>query len=184
MRSIGPNDKKISDLTSATLPLTDSDWVPIVQAGSTKKFVPTRRVPFEYLLFHGGVTGVYTLTPLTAGTVEPANAPMARVLADLSQASQVRLAIGQRIVGAGGTTCAARLQWSTSAQSTWNDVAATGGGSDVSLQGGTANVIRAGSWTNLAAGAQIDDCYLRLVIVTTGTVTTAPTLSWASAMFR
>src|SRR3982750_773531 len=56
-----------------------------------------RFIPFEYLIFHAGTTGIYTLTPLTAGTVEPANAPMARFLADLAQASQMKLVIGQRI---------------------------------------------------------------------------------------
>jgi hypothetical protein len=140
--------------------------------------------PFEYLLFHGGVSGVYTLTPLTAGTVEPANAPMARGLVDLDNATQMRLVIGQRIVGAGGTTCTARLQYATNGatQTTWADAQNTGTG--VSLQGGTANVVREGGWVDLVTGAKAASTYIRLAIVTTGTVTTAPTLSWAEVLFR
>lgn len=141
-------------------------------------------VPFEYLIFHAGTTGVYTLTPLTAGTVEPANAPMARFLADLSQASQMRLVIGQRIIGAGGTSCAARLQYATNGatQTAWADANNTGTG--LNLLTGTANTVRDSGWVDLVSGAKADSTYLRLGIVTVGTVTTAPTLSWAAALFR
>lgn len=141
-------------------------------------------VPMEFLIFHLGATAVYTLTPLTAGTVEPANAPMARFLADLDQAAQMNLVIGQRIIGAGGTSCAARLQYATNGatQTTWADANNTGTG--ISLLTGTANTVRASGWVDLAAGAKTSSAYLRLGIVTVGTVTTAPTLSWAAAMFR
>jgi hypothetical protein len=141
----------------------------------------------EYLIFHLGATGVYTLTPLTAGTVEPANAPMARLfVGDATYADQFRLAIGQRIVGAGGTSCNAQLQYATNGatQTTWADAAATANAGNVSLQAGAANVVRVGAWADLAAGAKIADLYTRLAIVTVGTVTTAPTISWAAALFR
>lgn len=144
-------------------------------------------VSFEYLIFHAGTTGVYTLTPLTAGTVEPANAPMARVFVpDATYVSQFRIAIGQRIVGAGGTTCNAQLQYATNGatQTSWADAANSAGAGNVSLQGGTANIIRTGSWADLASAAKIADLYCRFAIVTTGTVTTAPTISWAAVMFR
>lgn len=141
-------------------------------------------VPFEYLIFHMGATAVYTLTPLTAGTVEPANAPMARFYADLAQASQINLAVGQRIIGGGGTSCFARIQYATNGatQTTWADANNTGSGLD--LRTGTANTVRTTGWVDLVSGAKIDTNYLRFVIVTVGTVTTAPTLSWAAALFR
>lgn len=142
---------------------------------------------YEYLIFHLGATAVYTLTPLTAGTVEPANAPMARFFAgNLDAALEMRLVIGQRIVGAGGTSCNAQLQYATNGatQTAWADAAATGGAGNVSLQGGAANVMRVGAWTPLAAGAKAADMYARLAIITVGTVTTAPTISWAAALFR
>lgn len=140
--------------------------------------------PFEYVLFHGGTTGVYTLTPLTAGTVEPANAPMARGLVDLDNATQMRLVIGQRIIGAGGTSCAARLQYASTgaAQSGWTDANATGTG--ISLLTGTANTVRESGWVDLVTGAKAASTYIRLAFVTVGTVTTAPTLSWAEVLFR
>lgn len=141
-------------------------------------------VPFEFLIFHLGATGVYTLTPLTAGTVEPANAPMARFLADLDQATQMRLAIGQRINAVGGTSCDARLQYATNGatQTAWADANNTGTG--LTLVGGTANTVKATGWIDLVSGAKTTSAYLRLGIVTVGTVTTAPTISWAAAMFR
>jgi hypothetical protein len=140
--------------------------------------------PFEYLLFHGGVTGVYTLTPLTAGTVEPANAPAFRGLVDLDAATQMRLVVGQRIIGAGGTTCTARLQYATNGatQTSWAD--AQNSGTGINLQTGTANTVRDGGWVDLVTGAKAVSTYIRLAIVTTGTVTTAPTLSWAEVLFR
>lgn len=179
----------ISTLTAASAAALANE-LPINEAGSPKKVTLTqiaallKPVPAQYLLFHGGTTGVYTLTPLTAGTVEPANVPMSRILPDLSKATQMRLVIGQRIMGAGGTTCAARLQYATNGatQTAWADANATGTG--LSLQGGTANTVRDGGWVNLATGAKIDSCYMRLAIVTTGTVTTAPTLSFAEVEFR
>lgn len=141
-------------------------------------------VPMEFLIFHLGATAVYTLTPLTAGTVEPANAPMARFLADLDQAAQMNLVIGQRIIGAGGTSCDARLQYATNGatQTAWAD--AQNSGTGLALRTGTANTVRATGWVDLVSGAKAATTYLRLGIVTVGTVTTAPTISWAAAMFR
>ena len=144
-------------------------------------------VAFEYLIFHAGTTGVYTLTPLTAGTVEPANVPMARLLVpDATYVTQFRLAIGQRIIGAGGTSCNAQLQYATNGatQSTWADAANTANAGNLNLSTGTANTVRVGSWADLASGAKISDLYCRFAIVTVGTVTTAPTISWAAAFFR
>jgi len=139
-------------------------------------------VPFPVTLFHAG-TGAYTLTPLTAGTVEP-TAPMTRCLIDLSAATQMRLNIGQKVLALGSTSCAARLQYATNGatQSAWADAHASGTG--VSLMGGTANTLKDGGWVNLASGAIADSVYLRLAIVTVGTASTAPTLAFADVLFR
>lgn len=182
-------DTKISALTAASAAALANE-LPINEAGASKKITLTqiaallKPTPVQYLLFHGGTTGVYTLTPLTAGTVEPANAPMSRILVDLSKATQMRLVIGQRIIGVGGTTCAARLQYSTNGatQTAWADANNTGTGLD--LKTGTANTVHDGGWVDLVTGAKIASCYMRLAIVTTGTVTTAPTLSFAEVEFQ
>lgn len=133
----------------------------------------TPAAPAQYLLFHPGTTA-YVLSPLTAGTVEPGNQVSARTLVDLANAKQIRITVGQRIVGAGGTSCDMKVQYATdgATQSTWADASAA----SVSLQGGTANIMRSSGWVNLVPGAQINNCYLRLVTVIVGTVTTAP--SW------
>lgn len=138
----------------------------------------------QYFMFFHFAAAAYTLTPLTAGTVEPVAAPLARVMADLGRATQMRLVIGQKIIGAGGTTSEARVQYATNGatQTTWADANASGSG--INLQTGTANTLRESGWVNLVAGARIDGAYLRWVIVTTGTVTTAPTFAKAEVYFR
>ena len=144
-------------------------------------------VSFEYLIFHLGASAVYTLTPLTAGTVEPLTVPMARLfVGDATYISQFRVAIGQRAIGAGGTTCNAQFQYSTNGatQSTWADAANTSGAGNLNLQTGTASTVRVGAWADLASAAKIADLYARFAIVTTGTVTTAPTISWAAVLFK
>lgn len=139
--------------------------------------------PFEYLLFHGGTTGIFTVST-SAGTNEPGNAPMARGLVDLDNASQMRLVIGQRVIGSGGTSCAARLQYATNGatQTSWADANNTGTG--LNLLTGTANTVRDAGWVDLVSGAKAASTYMRLVIVTVGTLSTAPTLSWAEVLFR
>lgn len=182
-------DTKISALTAVTVAALTNELA-VNEAGTSKKVTLAQiealfmMIPVQYLLFHGGTTGVYTLTPLTAATTEPANVPMSRILADLSTATQMRLIIGQRALGVGGTTCTARLQYATNGatQTAWADAQNTGTG--VSLIGGTANLVRESGWVNLVTGAKIDTCYMRLAIVTTGTVTTAPTISFAEVEFR
>lgn len=141
----------------------------------------------EYLIFHNGATAVYTLTPLTAGTVEPANAPMARLLVgDATYADEFRLVVGQRVIGAGGTSCNAQMQYATNGatQSAWADMAATANAGNLDLRTGTANTARPGAWASLHASARIADLYARFAIVTVGTITTAPTISWAALLLR
>ena len=163
---------------------TSGDAVTHVVTAASLAAAQDGHAPVQYLMFHAGTTGTYTLSPLTAGGVEPANAPMSRICVDLSSATQMRLIVGRRVVGAGGTTCEARVQYATNGatQTAWADANNTGTG--VSLQGGTANILLAGAWVDLVAGAKTDSCYMRFNITTTGTVTTAPTLSFAEVEFR
>ncbi len=182
----GGTGTKVSALPIGTT-LAGTEQIPIVQGGVSKSITVAdirRFIPVEYLLFHAGVTGTYTLTPLTAATTEPSNAPMARILADLSAATQMRLIIGQRVNGAGATSCQARLQYATNGatQTTWTDAQNTGTGIDVIT--GIANTVKTSGWVDLIAGAKIDTNYMRLVFVTVGTLTTAPTVSWAAVSFR
>jgi len=163
---------------------TSGDAVTHVITAAAMAAAQNGHAPVQYLIFHAGVTGTYTLTPLTVATTEPANTPMARIVPDLSSATQMRIVIGQRAVGAGGTSCDVRIQYSTNGvtQTTWADAQNTGTG--ISVQGGTANLLRNSGWVDLVAGAKTDSCYMRLVFVTVGTVTTAPTLSKAEVQFR
>lgn len=139
-------------------------------------------MPFPVTMLHMG-TANYTLSPLTAGTVEPSS-PASRMLMDLSTATQFRLAVGQRVIGVGATSCDLRLQYASNGatQSTWVDANATGTG--VSLMGGTVPNIREGGWVNLNAAAIADSMYLRAAIVTVGTLTTAPQFSFVDVLFR
>jgi len=163
---------------------TSGDAVTHVVTAASMAAAQNGHAPVQYEVFPSGSTSIWTLTPLTAGTVESVNLPATRILADLSGATQMRLIIGQRVIGAGGTTCAARLQYATNGatQTTWADANNTGTG--ISLLTGTANTLRDAGWVDLVAGARIDSCYLRFVVVTTGTVTTAPTISKAEVTFR
>lgn len=141
-------------------------------------------IPFEHLIFHGGISG-NTAAITAAGTVELPTAPMARLLTDLSLASQMRLILGLKattVLGSGGAQFV-RLRYSTNGatQTTWANCENTGSG--VSMVG-TANAIKDGGWVDLVSGAKINDCYLQLAMVTTATITTGGTLSWAAVLFR
>jgi hypothetical protein len=137
-------------------------------------------IPFQVTIFHAGTSGNSTAVT-AAGTAELATVPMARSLVDLSSARQMRLICGQKVLGAGGTSQYLQLQYSTD-QTTWAAAHASGNGID--LRTGTANTVHDAGWVNLVAGAQVDNCFLRLVLVTTGTMTTGATISWADALFK
>lgn len=139
-------------------------------------------VPFQVTLFHGGSTGVYT-APTAATSAEAGTAPMSRAFIDLSQGRQMRFVVGMRTLGVGYTTALLRPQFSTD-QTTWVELAATTTTGDLSMMGGTANIVRNTAWVNLAVASQVDNLYLRLLNVSTGTGTTAATVSWADLLFR
>jgi hypothetical protein len=135
-------------------------------------------IPFHCTMFHMG-TSAFT-APTAIATTE-LTVPMSRILVDLSQATQCRLVVGQKVLSTAGTGTI-RLQYATNGatQTTWAD--ADGGG--ISMLGGTANTIKESGWVSLVAGAQIDNCYLRLVTAITATITTAAQYSFADVMFR
>lgn len=138
-------------------------------------------VPFQMTMFHMG-SGTFT-APTAIGTVEVAAAPMGRALVDLSQATQMRLVVGQKVLSTAGTG-SIQLQYSTNGatQTAW--AAADGASGLVSMLGGTANTIKESGWVNLAAGAKIDNCYLRVVTVITAAVSPAATYSFVDVLFR
>lgn len=138
-------------------------------------------VPYQVTLFHGGAAGVYT-APLAATNAEAATAPMSRAMIDLSQASQFRFVVGMRTAGVGYTTALLRPQFSTD-QTTWAELAATAAQGDVSVLAG-ANQVNAAAWASIAAAAKVDNVFLRLLFVSTGTGTTAASVSWADLLFR
>lgn len=141
-------------------------------------------IPFQLTLFHGGSTGTYTAPTAATALTELPNAPMSRAYIDLDRASQARFLIGQRVLGLGYTTAILKLQYSTAAQSTWTDLASTANAGDLSLMGGTANTVKVTPWFTVAAGALVVDSVLRVVIVTTGTGTTAATVSFADVLLK
>lgn len=140
-------------------------------------------VPMEILMFHAGVSANTTATT-AAGTLELPTAPMSRHLTDLTYATQMRLVVGIKVIGAGGTSQDLRVQYSTNGatQTTWADLNASGTG--LNAKTGTANTVVTAGWVNIAAGAIANDVYLRLATVTVGTMTTGATFSWAAVLFK
>lgn len=156
---------------------------PVGLVGGTNWLDDHTHVPFGYTAIHGGPTA--STTAITAaGTAEIGTAPASRFLTDLSAATQMKLVVGQRIIGAGGTSAHLRLQYATNGatQTTWADANASGTGLDLRVAG--ANVVKTTGWVDLASGAKVDDVYLRIAQVTVGTLTTGPTLSWVDVLFR
>lgn len=188
MRAVGPNDVKIQDLASATTPIADADIVPVLQSNVLKKVARSalvRAIPIQVTVFHNGISGVYT-APTAATNAEVATIPMGRILQDLTNVSQARLVVGMRTLGVGYTTAVLRMQYATNGltQSAWAELASTSATGDVSLMGGTASIIRASSWFDIASGAKIADAVSRLSIITTGTGTTAATVSFVDLLLR
>ena len=140
-------------------------------------------VPFSITLGHGGTSGTFTTGTAVVSNSEQGTAPALRCMVDLSQASQARLVIGQRVLAATFTTAFLRLQYSTD-QSSWVELASVSGAGDVSLLGGSTNRIRSSSWFDIAAGAKSDNIYLRLVFTSTGSTGTAATYSFVDVLLK
>lgn len=180
---------KPSDFPAVTTP-AGTDIIPTIQSGVDKRYSLAQlglavRVPVSHTMFHGGATGIYT-TPTAASNIEVPTVPMSRILTDLNNVTQARLVIGVRAVGAGYTTAVFRPRYATNnlTQSAWADLAATSNAGDLSIVGGTASAIRATSWFNIAAGAIGSDEVIRLDFVSTGTGTTAATISFVDLLLR
>lgn len=189
MKPVGPNDKSVPNLDAATTPIADSDLALVYQGNVLKKTARSnlvRSIPIQMTMFHGGPTTNYTAPTAATTNGELATVPMARLLQDMQNATQARLVVGQRALGVGYTTAVLRAQVATNGltQSTWVELAATASGGDVSLMGGTASIIRASAWFNIAAGAKIADAVLRVVFNSTGTGTTAATVSFVDLLVR
>jgi hypothetical protein len=143
-------------------------------------------VPFSIELILGQNTA---LTPAaasaTVGTELHATAKSCRNKLDLSQARQARL-VGMVIATGNAAAAAYKLSYATAEASTWSSgtgVADAGPSLVVGSNGGGAGVMHDSGWVNLAAGAQIDNCFLTLLVgVALGT--TAPTVGFITCFFR
>lgn len=131
--------------------------------------------PFERTLIAGTTAA---LTPAAAsaasGTELYATSKVTRLKEDLQYATQVRLVA---LVVANGNVAGGsyKLQYKTADASTWS------GGTDVGCEvvvgstGGGTGLLHDSGWVTLPAGAQVDPCYLA-VVVGTALGTTAPTV--------
>jgi hypothetical protein len=140
--------------------------------------------PFDYLMYHGASTGTMSGPTAATGGTELINAPQTRLLADLAVATQMRINVGIRVLGAGGTSAHLQVQYSTNGatQTTWANAHNTGSGCDI--RAGVANTLLTSGWVDLVAGAKADTTYLRAAWVVVGTLTTAPTVASIRAQFR
>ena len=135
-------------------------------------------VPFSVEMIIGQNTALTPAAASAAANVElHATAKSCRNKVDLSQATQARLVA--MVIATGNTAAASyKLSYCTAENSTW---ASGTGVADavpvvtVGTTGGGAGVLHDSGWTNLAAGAKIDNCFLTL-LVGTALGTTAPTV--------
>lgn len=138
-------------------------------------------VPFEVAMFKANTATAPAAASAAANTEAFSTGKCCRVKTDLSTATQARL---QAVVIANGNVAGAslKLSYSTSEASTWS-------GSDagpvvvLGSTGGGTGIIHDSGWTNLAAGAIVDNCFLTC-LVGTAFGTTAPTIGTLSVFFR
>lgn len=131
--------------------------------------------PFERTLIAGTTAA---LTPAaasaTSGTELYATSKACRLKEDLRYASQVKL-VALVITNGNVAGASYKLQYRTTDASSWT------GGTDVGCEvivgstGGGAGLLHDSGWVNVPAGAQVDPCYLT-VVVGTALGTTAPTV--------
>lgn len=139
-------------------------------------------VPYEIPMVLGTTAAVaIAAASATANTEILATARPTRNLVDMSQARQGRLvAMVTNIGNVAGASI--KLSYMTTNAATW---AGSDAGPVVVLgsTGGVVNALHDSGWTNLAAGAQIDNCYIA-ILVGTAFGTTAPTLGSLSLFLR
>lgn len=189
MIPVGAKDKSVVDMSAVATPVSDSDLLLVIQSGVAKKGTRAqvvRAIPKSVTMFHGGISGVYTAPTAATTNAELATAPMSRTLVDLQNVSQARLVVGMRTLGVGYTTALIKPRYASNGatQTTWVDLANTANAGNVSLLGGTANIIRATSWFDIASGAKLADAYLQIAFTSTGTGTTAATISFVDLLLR
>lgn len=131
--------------------------------------------PFVRTLIGGTTAALTPAAVLSAsGTELYSTSKVTRLEEDLRYATQVRLVA---LVIANGNVAGAsyKLQYKTADASTWS------GGTDVGCEvvvgatGGGTGLLHDSGWATLPAGAQVDPCYLA-VVVGTALGTTAPTV--------
>lgn len=140
-------------------------------------------IPFSIEMILGQNTALTPAAASAAANTElHSTAKSCRNIIDLSQASQARL-VGMVIATGNAAGASYKLSYSASADaSTW-------AGSDagpvltVGSTGGGAGVMHDSGWTNLAAGAKVDNCRVTL-LVGTALGTTAATVGFVTCYFK
>lgn len=130
--------------------------------------------PFVRTLI-GGTTAALTPAAASAasGTELYATSKVTRLEEDLRYATQVRLVA---LVVANGNVAGVTwdLHYRTTDASTWSGSTTTG--CTVAVGTGTTGTLRDSGWVTLPAGAQVDPCYLAVLVGATAQGTTAPTI--------
>lgn len=189
MKPVGPNDKALQDLDAATLPIADADLLLVLQNNIPKRVARSsavRPIPVVVTMFHGGASGAWSAPTAASTNIEAATAPMSRVLVDLQNVTQARFVVGIKTLGVGYTTALIKPRYASNGvtQTTWVDLANTANAGNVSLLAGTANIIRHTAWFDIAAGAKLADAFLQVAFTSTGTGTTAASVSFVDLLLR
>lgn len=143
-------------------------------------------VPFSIEMILGQNTALTPAAASAAANTElHATAKSCRNKVDLSAATQARL-VGMVIAQGNVAGASYKLSYCTVENATWasgTGVADAGPVLVCGSTGGGAGVLHDSGWTNLAAGAKINDCFLTL-LVGTALGTTPPTVGFVTAYFR
>lgn len=143
-------------------------------------------VPFSIEMVLGQNAALTPAAASAAANVElHATAKSCRNKIDLSNATQARL-VGMVIATGNVAGASYKLSYCTAENTTWasgTGVADAGPVLILGTTGGGAGIIHDSGWTNLAAGAKIDNCYVTL-LVGTALGTTPPTVGFITCYFR
>lgn len=138
-------------------------------------------VPFEVAMWLANTATSPAAASAGANVEAFSTGKCCRNKVDLSKASQARLVA--MVIAAGNAAGASlKLSYSATEASTWSGADA---GPVVVLgsNGGAAGILHDTGWINLAAGAQIDNCFITC-LVGTAFSTTAPTIGSLTVFFR
>lgn len=139
-------------------------------------------VPFEIAMIRSTTAALTPAAASAAVNVELyATSKTCRNVVDLSTATQARL-VAQVIATGNAAGAAFKLSFATTQATTWAGADA-GPVCVVGANGGAAGILHDSGWTNLAAGARVDNCYIT-ALVGVALSTTAPTIGSLTVFFR